>query len=47
MQFKFVFIYDVNVLLNTIVDMAISHYYDYIINENRTFCIQEEKKKNS
>ena len=35
---------DVNVFLNTIIDMAISHYYDYIINENGTFGIQEEKK---
>ena len=38
---------DVNVLLNTIVDMAISHYYDYIFNENGTFGIQEEKNKTS
>lgn len=34
---------DVNVLFNTIVDMAISHYYDYIINSSRTFGKQEEK----
>lgn len=38
---------DMNVLLNTTVDMAISHYYNYIINENGTFDIQEEKNKNS
>ena len=34
---------DVNVLFNTIVDMAISHYYDYIINSSGTFGKQEEK----
>lgn len=34
---------DVNVLFNTIVDMAISHYYNYIFNESGTFSIQEEK----
>jgi len=28
---------DVNVLFNTIVDMAISHYYDYIVNGSGTF----------
>ena len=28
---------DVNVLFNTIVDMAISHYYDYIFNGSGTF----------
>lgn len=38
---------DVNVLFNTIVDMAISHYYDYIFNENGTFGMQEEKNKTS
>lgn len=38
---------DVNVLFNTIVDMAISHYYNYIFNESGTFNIQEEKKINS
>lgn len=38
---------DVNVLLNTIVDMAISYYYNYIFNENGSFCIQEEKKLSS
>lgn len=31
---------DVNVLFNTIVDMAISHYYNYIFNESGTFSIQ-------
>jgi len=30
---------DVNVLFNTIVDMAISHYYNYIFNDNGTFSI--------
>jgi len=34
---------DVNVLFNTIVDMAISNYYNYIFNESGTFSIQEEK----
>jgi hypothetical protein len=34
---------DVNVLFNTIIDMAISHYYDYIFKYNGTFTIQEEK----
>ena len=34
---------DVNVLFNTIVDMAISQYYDYIINNSGTFGNQEEK----
>lgn len=38
---------DVNVLFNTIVDMAISHYYYYIFNENGTFGMQEEKNKTS
>jgi hypothetical protein len=38
---------DVNMLFNTIVDMAISHYYSYIFNESGTFSIQEEKKINS
>jgi hypothetical protein len=34
---------DVNVLFNTIVDMAISNYYNYIFNDNGTFSIKEEK----
>lgn len=34
---------DVNVLFNTIVDMAISHYYDYIISSSGTFGKQEKK----
>jgi hypothetical protein len=38
---------DVNALLNTIVDMAVSHYYNYIFSENGSFGIQEEKKINS
>jgi hypothetical protein len=38
---------NVNVLFNTIVDMALSHYYNYIFNENGNFTIQEEKKINS
>jgi hypothetical protein len=38
---------DVNALFNTIVDMALSHYYNYIFNENGTFTIPEEKKINS
>ncbi len=38
---------DVNVLFNTIVDMAVLHFYNYIFNENGTFSIQEEKKINS
>lgn len=38
---------DVNVLFNTIVDIAISHYYNYIFNESGTFSIQEEKNINS
>jgi hypothetical protein len=38
---------DVNVLFNTIVDMAITHYYNYIFNDNGTFSFQEEKKINS
>jgi hypothetical protein len=38
---------DVNVLFNTIVDMAVSYYYNYISNEKGTFTIQEEKMKNS
>jgi hypothetical protein len=38
---------DVNALLNTIVDMAVSHYYNYIFNENGSFGIQEDKKLNS
>jgi hypothetical protein len=38
---------DVNVLFNTIVDMAVSHYYNYIFNEKGTFTIREEKKINS
>jgi hypothetical protein len=36
---------DVNVLFNTIVDMALSHYYNYIFNEKGTFTIQEEEDK--
>ena len=28
---------DVNVLYNTIVDMAITHYYNYIFNEKKIF----------
>jgi hypothetical protein len=35
---------DVNVLFNTIVDMAVSHYYNYIFNEKGTFTIQEERR---
>jgi hypothetical protein len=35
---------DVNVLFNTIVDMAVLHFYNYIFNEKGTFTIQEEKK---
>ncbi|MDP4146648.1 MAG: hypothetical protein Q8936_19590 [Bacillota bacterium] len=38
---------DVNMLFNTIVDVAISHYYNYIFNDNGTSSIQEEKKINS
>jgi len=38
---------DVNVLFNTIVDMAISHYYNYIVNEKGSYSYQEEKKKTS
>jgi hypothetical protein len=38
---------DVNALFNSIVDMAVSHYYNYIFSENGTFSIQEEKKLNS
>jgi len=38
---------DVNLLFNTLVDMAISHYYNYIFNEKGTFHNQEEKKKTS
>ena len=38
---------DVNVLFNTIVDMAVSHYYNYIFSENGNFGIQEEKRINS
>jgi hypothetical protein len=34
---------DVNVLFNTIVDMAISHYYNCIFNEKETFILQQEK----
>lgn len=32
---------DVNILFNTIVDMSISHYYDYIFNEKGAFDSQE------
>ncbi|MBL4937139.1 hypothetical protein JK636_15420 [Clostridium sp. YIM B02515] len=35
---------DVNVLFNTIVDMAVFHYYNYIFDENGGFNIQEGKK---
>jgi hypothetical protein len=35
---------DVNALYNTIVDMAVSHYYNYIFSENGSFGIQEDKK---
>jgi hypothetical protein len=35
---------DVNMLFNSIVDMAISHYYSYIFNDKGSFSIQEEKK---
>jgi hypothetical protein len=38
---------DVNVLFNTIVDMALSHYYNYIFNEKGSFSLQEDKKVNS
>lgn len=38
---------DVNVLFNTIVDMAISHYYNHIFNDGGTFSLQEKKKINS
>ena len=38
---------DVNLLFNTLVDMANSHYYNYIFNEKGTFHNQEEKKKTS
>ena len=38
---------DVNVLFNTLVDVAISHYYNYIFNEKGTLDNQEEKKKTS
>jgi hypothetical protein len=38
---------NVNALLNTIVDMAVSHYYNYIFSENGSFGIQEDKKINS
>jgi hypothetical protein len=38
---------DVNVLFNTLVDVAISHYYNYIFNEKVTLDNQEEKKKTS
>jgi hypothetical protein len=38
---------DVNALLNTIVDMAVSHYYNYIFSEDGNFGIEEEKKINS
>lgn len=38
---------DVNVLFNTIIDMAINHYYSYIFNESSTFHNQEEKNKTS
>lgn len=38
---------DVNVLFNTIIDIAINHYYNYIFTESSTFHNQEEKKKTS
>jgi hypothetical protein len=38
---------DVNVLFNTIVDFAVSHYHHYIVNEKGVFSFQEEKKKTS
>jgi hypothetical protein len=38
---------DVNVLFNSIVDMALSHYYNYIFNEKGNFSLQEDKKVNS
>jgi hypothetical protein len=38
---------DVNALFNTIVDMALSRYYNYIFNENGSFGIQEDRKINS
>jgi hypothetical protein len=38
---------NVNVLFNTIVDMAVSHYFNYIFNEKGSFAILEEKKVNS
>jgi hypothetical protein len=38
---------DVNVLLNTIVDMAVSHYNNYIFCEKGSFGIEEDKKINS
>jgi hypothetical protein len=38
---------DVNVLFNTIVDMAISHYYNYIFNAKEIFSAEEENKINS
>jgi hypothetical protein len=38
---------DVNILFNTIVDMAITHYYNYIFYERGTFPTQELKKINS
>jgi hypothetical protein len=34
---------NVNILFNTIVDMAVSHYYNYIFNRRGTFYIQQEK----
>jgi hypothetical protein len=38
---------DVNILFNTIVDMAISHYYNYIFTEGGNFDFEEEKKETS
>jgi hypothetical protein len=38
---------DVNVLFNTIVDMAFSNYYNYMFSENGSFGVQQEKKLNS
>lgn len=38
---------DVNVLFSTLVDIAISHYHNYIFYDDGTFNIEEEKKENS
>jgi hypothetical protein len=34
---------DVTVLFNTFIDLAVSHYYNYIFNDGGTFNFQEEK----